>query len=611
MSTDTTAPAFLSKQVTSARRFYLDLKPRATKAVTVGCGSRRATIGAKNPGGRIINASRCHARAGRTALAVRGLVLFAALLFALLLAAPIAAIAAEARPNILFVLTDDQRWDSLGLTGNRVVRTPHLDKLAAEGVFFEQATVASAICTPSRVSYFLGQYERRHGVNFNSGTAVSEAAWRKSYPALLRAAGYFTGYVGKNHTPVGETGYASGVLEKSFDYWFAGHNALGFYPKRRHPVFERAKADTQVEILAEGADEFLRTRAADRPFCLTVAFNLPHAAGTSSMEQRPTDPELYRTTYREQLATHALPRTYVSKADIRSPKLPADLLFTEFRQPSYNYVDTEAALRERQIREYQTITGIDQLIGQLRAQLARLGLAENTVILFASDHGITHGEFGLGGKALNYESCLRIPLVAYDPRTAKQLKTHRSPALVQSVDIAPTMLDLAGLPIPAEMQGQSFRPALAGAAFRGRSHAFAENLWSTYFGNPRCETVRTAEWKYSRYFANDRALLPRTAGEGEGGVISDALTATYAHWLTASIRGEKPVHEELFHLARDPDETTNLAGDPAQGARLQEMRARCQDLVTTLRGGPEAPAPATVRIQGAGRGGKAKKGPDL
>jgi arylsulfatase A-like enzyme len=356
-----------------------------------------------------------------------------------------------------------------------------------------------------------------------------------------------------------------------------------------------------------GAESFLRRRPADRPFCLTVAFNVPHAAGTGSMEQRPSDPELYRTLYRDQLARQRIPRTYVAKPDISAPKLPPNLHFTQYRQSSYNYVDTEAALRERQIREYQTITGIDRLIGQIRAQLASLGVAGNTVIVFASDHGITHGEFGLGGKALNYESCLRIPMIAFDPRTAGRLKTHRSRALVQSVDIAPTLLDLAGLPVPAEMQGQSFRPALAGETFAGRSHAFAENLWSTYFGNPRCETVRTADWKYTRYLVNDRSIFNQTAGQGEGGVISDALAATYARWLTSTIRGERPVYEELFHLAADPDEITNLATDPKHAAVLRELRVRCQQLVTDAKGDAATP-PSTVRVQNtrAGRVGKEK-----
>src|SRR5690606_7436495 len=111
---------------------------------------------------------------------------------------------------------------------------------------------------------------------------------------------------------------------------------------------------------------------------------------------RPEDPELYRTAYREHLDTQPIPNTYVPRAEIRRPKLPPEVLATQYRQKSYDYVNTEASIRERQIREYQTITGIDRLVGAIRADLERLGVAENTVIVFTSDHGITHGEFGLG-----------------------------------------------------------------------------------------------------------------------------------------------------------------------------------------------------------------------
>ena len=527
--------------------------------------------------------------------------------------------AAAPRPNLVFILTDDQRFDSLALTGNQVVKTPNLDRLAAEGTFFPNGTISSAICTPSRVSYFLGQYERKHGVNFNSGTAVSLEAWAQSYPALLRRAGYFTGYIGKNHTPVGPRGYQGGDIEQTFDFWYAGHNALGFYPKPRHPIFQHAKGDTQPEIVAEGALSFLgsgrgfiegamaflKQRPADKPFCLSICYNIPHAAGTSSMEQRPTDPELFRTAYRDRLETQPIPKTYVAKAAIRTPKLPPEVHHAQHRQRSYDYVDTEAALRERQIREYQTITAIDQLVGEIRAQLTRLGVADHTVILFSSDHGITHGEFGLGGKALNYDVCLRVPMIVMDPRTPAAAKGRRSPALIQSVDFAPTMLDLAGVPVPASMQGKSFRAALEGRAFAGRTHAFAENLWSTFFGNPRCESVRTAQWKYIRYFANDRALFGAAGGEGEGGAISDPIAAAYAGWLIATIRGEKPVYEELFHLATDPDEVTNLAGDPKHAATLATMRREAQRLVTEAKGDVNAP-PSTVRVRGGRGAGKGK-----
>jgi arylsulfatase A-like enzyme len=455
-------------------------------------------------------------------------------------------------------------------------------------------------------------------VNFNSGTALSEGAWKKSYPVLLREAGYFTGYIGKNHVPVGPRGYASGVIEKSFDFWYAGHGMLSFYPKRRHPIFNDARAETQVEVLGggaasflepgrdfiAGAEAFLQRRPAEKPFCLTIAFNLPHNAGTSSMEMRPEDPELYRTTYRDQLHSQPIPRTYVARDDVRQPKLPPGVLATQYRQRSYDYVNTEASLRERQIREYQTITGIDRLVGAIRAQLTRIGAAGNTVIVFTSDHGITHGEFGLGGKALNYDACLRVPMVVMDPRVPATARGRRSPALAQSIDIAPTLLDLAGVPAPAGMQGQSLRPALEGRPFTDRKFAFSENLWSTYFGNPRCESVRSAEWKYIRYFATDRTLFSGVGGESEGGTVSPAAAAAYATWLTASIRGEKPVYEELYHLSVDPDEITNLAGDPRHAARLDELRAECQRAVVAAKD-DVASAPDTVRIQTA-RSGKAK-----
>ncbi|SDF24225.1 sulfatase-like hydrolase/transferase [Cellulophaga baltica] len=117
---------------------------------------------------------------------------------------------AQERPNIVFILTDDQSYDLLGCTGNAVVQTPNIDKIAQEGILFTNAHVTSAICTPSRISILLSQYERKHGVNFNSGTSVSDTAWENSYPVILRNSGYYTGWVGKNHAPIGEGGYDSG-----------------------------------------------------------------------------------------------------------------------------------------------------------------------------------------------------------------------------------------------------------------------------------------------------------------------------------------------------------------------------------------------------------------
>lgn len=530
------------------------------------------------------------------------------LLFFALLVSPL--LLSAAPPNLVFILTDDHRADQLGCYGNEILETPHLDRLAAEGTLFENASITSVICTPSRVCFFLGQYERRHGVNFNSGTGVSEAAWASSYPVLLREAGYFTGYVGKNHVPVGAKGYGSGILEASFDYWYAGHGHLGFYPKKRHALLRNAAADTQIEIIEEGAlsfldpdaaflagaEGFLKQRPHGKPFCLSIAFNLPHAAGASTMEQRPSDPELYRTAYRDRLETLPLPRHYLARAEIASPRLPGEVLRTEFRQPSYDYVDTPESLRERRVRQYQTVTGIDRLVGSLRATLDELGLAKNTVIVFTSDHGIMAGEFGLGGKALNYEACLRVPLIVHDPRVPEAAKGQRRDELVLGLDVPSTLLSLADIAAPDSFQGRDLSPLVRGESPAWREAVFAENLWSTYFGNPRIESVRTIDgWKYLRYFENDHSFFTGQEGNTRYGV-TDRTAALYAKWLIASIEGELPVHEELFHLGEDPDETTNLVGAATWAERLMGMRALADRLVKEAKGGDFPPA--TVRLEG-------------
>jgi arylsulfatase A-like enzyme len=500
---------------------------------------------------------------------------------------------ASGKPNIIFILTDDQRADSLGCMGNKIVKTPNIDKLAGDGVLFENASITSAICTPSRCCFFLGQYERKHGVNFNSGTSMARAAWEKSYPILLRKTGYFTGYVGKNHSPIGMGGYKSGMIEKSFDYWYAGHRHLTFYPKQRHKIFNNAKADTQVEVVEEGvtnflesneefmagAEQFLAERPKDKPFCLSVCFNLPHNAGLKTMKMLPEDPEIYKSLYRD--IQMPLPETYLARKDIIKPKIPHVAHQPERRQPGYNYVDQLDTLRERITRYYQAVTGIDMMIGRLRAKLADMRIADDTILIFASDHGIMQGEFGLGGKALNYEQCLHIPMIIYDPRAKQANRGKRRKELVQSIDIAPTIVSMAGLGIPASMQGEDITPLLNGQKVQWRQYAFAENLWSTVFGNPRIESVRSRDYKYIRYFKYDIPVAEDIAHPSEFGAKH---AARYQRYLTASILGEEPVYEELFYLTADPGEEHNLAGDDRYADKLTEMRDKCRQMVKQAKG---------------------------
>lgn len=511
-------------------------------------------------------------------------------------------LAEQKQPNIILVLTDDQSYGMLGVTGNDIVETPNIDELAKQGVLFTNAHVTSAICTPSRVSLLLGQYERKHSVNFNSGTAISEEAWAQSYPVKFRQAGYYTGWIGKNHTPVGPLGYESGIMEKSFDYWYAGNGHIYFYPKRNFAIFREAKSDTQVEIIEEGIDDFLDTnehkferavkfldkRPSNKPFMLSINFNLPHSASTSRMEMLESDDEIYRTKYRDMDIPQ--PGHYVAKADIKTPKLSAELLHAEDRQAGYNYVDTPETNTERYIRQLQAMTGIDRLVGNMRQMLEEQGIADNTVIVFTSDHGLFMGEFGLGGKALCYEQNTHVPLIVYDPR--KQTK-GKSDALVLSIDLAPTMLSLAGIDAPSTMQGEDISNVVYQQKEAKREFVFTENLWSTHFGNPRCEAIQDKQWKYIRYYENnnlsatDKLQIAKQLDIPVNKMlygVHDNQIAVYRHHLEASLAGEPAVFEELYHLAKDPGETTNLASSRKYQRKLQQMRKQWRPMLQIARG---------------------------
>lgn len=511
----------------------------------------------------------------------------------------------QEKPNIVFILTDDQPYNYMGCVGNELAQTPNIDKLASEGVLFTNYHISSAICTPSRVSMFLGQYERKHGVNFNSGTSVSPEAWKHSYPVILRQEGYFTGYIGKNHSPIGEGGYQSKLLEKSFDYWYAASGHLGFYPKERHDIFKNAEHDTQVEIIQEGVDDFfdnneynlkgalhfLNARPKDKPFCLTVCFNLPHDAGTGTMELRPTDDEMYRTLYRDK--DIPLSPLYIAKEDIINPKLPGWLWHVEDRQDSYAYVENPEACKERMIRKMEAMTGIDRLVGKLRDRLQELKLDKNTIIVFTSDHGQFMGEFGLGGKAMCYEICTHVPMIFYNPLISKEHRGIMSNELVQSIDLAPTMVSLAGGIIPDPMQGKDISGILKGEAHKVRDFIFTENLWSTSFGNPRCEAVQDKEWKYIRYYRNDnlsakdQVKLARQLGIDKTKLlygVHDPGIALYRSFIEGPVNGEKPVYEELYHLSLDKNEIVNLVSEAEFSPKLNEMRAVWSDMIKEARG---------------------------
>ncbi len=501
------------------------------------------------------------------------------------------------KPNIIYILDDDHRAELLGCAGHPILKTPNLDQLAQDGVRFSNAFCTSPVCTPSRCSHYLGQWERKHGVNFNSSSSVAPEAWEKSFPMQLKKEGYYLGWVGKNHVPAGDGGYSSGYLESTFDYWYGNHGHSGFYVKelKQGKLYENAFEDTQIEVFEEGVMNFLKPdsdflqscprplpeRPKDQPFCLCLTFNLPHSFGTETMELRETDNKLYVSEYREQADRIPLPSTYVAYEEITTPRIPKDVYSGQYI-PSYNFVKSAEALREREIRMFQSITGIDRMIGKLRETLEQLGLANDTIIVFSTDHGIHFGEHGIGGKCFLYEEDLRIPLIVFDPRLPEELRDRTLDPLALVPDLAPTVLEMAGVQVPATMQGKSLMPWIYGESPEWRDEFFAEQLMDIQ-NYPKSECIRSKEWKYIRYFR--RTEDPAQEGEIYRGTLDD-----YNTFLKTSVQGElEPAYEELYHLSEDPCEEHNLVVDPVYRNTMKHMKNRLSQLLISAKDGWNPP----------------------
>lgn len=436
------------------------------------------------------------------------------------------------RPNLLFIVTDDQRFDMLGVV-NPILHTPNMDRLANEGLRFENAFVTTPICAASRASLLTGAYERTHQFTFGTPPLAADFT-DQSYPTLLREAGYHTGFIGKFGVRTEE-----GATDTMFDT---------FLPLWTDPYFKEQEDGSVRHLTDITADEsiaFLRSTELTRPFALTVSFNAPHADDAD--ERQYIWPEAMDSLY--------------GAAEIPDPPLsdPAffDALPEFLREASLNRIrwywrfDTPEKAREMTRGYYRMISGVDEAIGRILDELESLDMAENTVVFLMGDNGYFLGERGYAGKWLPLDLSIRVPLVVYDPRTEDRLRGSTPSLPVLNVDIAPTLLDLAGIEAPATMQGRSLAPLLAGEGPGDwREDFFVEHL----FENPEIpkhEGVRGERFKYARYFE------------------------------------QAPIYEELYDLLEDPMETQNLSNDPGYRDVLEELRRRTDELRDEY-GGPIA-----------------------
>ncbi|MED5586837.1 MAG: sulfatase [Verrucomicrobiota bacterium] len=436
---------------------------------------------------------------------------------------------APKRPNLVFLMTDNQRRDALGCYANPVIKTPNIDRLAAQGFRFTNAFCTTSICAATRATILTGRHRRSHGYTFEK-PPMTLAAMAQSYPAILKSAGYHTGFVGKIGVRL-----KAGVSEEMFDFFKANQAS-----STRQPYYRKSKEGTLRHLTSINGDhaiDFLRGASATRPFCLSVSFSAPHPEDDNS-EQYIFDhalTDLYRDV--------VIPAPPVSQPR-HFAQLPGFLRVSMSRQRWFRRFDTPDKYQKMMKAMYRMITGVDIQVGRILAEIRKLGLEENTIIIYTSDNGLLAGEHGLTGIWLMYEPSIRLPLIIHDPRQPQAARGKTVPGLALDVDFGPTLLDFAGVEVPDAMQGRSLVPLLKGKVagwpqdfFYG--HYFRPSWLRTNKDNiPSSEGLRSERWKYVHYF------------------------------------DEKPPYEQLFDLKADPHEINNLAGDPGHAETLEILRRR-------------------------------------
>lgn len=479
------------------------------------------------------------------------------------------------RPNIVFLMADDQRADAFGFRGNEHIITPHLDSLAADGVIFNNAYHVAPICMPSRTSVMTGQYLSTHRSGFDRPTnyILTEEELKTSYPVVLRDNGYFTGFIGK-------FGFAVGREEKvinnnyqdenaympihHFDVWNGFPGQGSYFPQegKFNGYENKGNASHLTEFMGDQATVFFqKAKDSGKPFCLSISFKAPHAPFTPSQE------------FREKYESRAVPRMrndspeyYAKLPEVVQEKSRNARWYFGRTEDYYGkklgyrhdwHIEVDSIYQEFIKNYYALISGVDHTVGRLRAELKRLGLDQNTVIIYTSDNGFFAGSKQLMGKALMYEESARAPMIVYDPTLAVSEEMRAEEGLISHVDIAPSILDIAGIEVPKNYPGSSFMPIVHDEKEAIHEAVYGENNYddgyplSSEVENPeqyqsiRSKFVRTPDYKFIRYQENH------------------------------------PVVEHLYKIDEDPLESNDLINDPDYTDIAKELRTMLNDFEKT------------------------------
>ncbi|HEY2930514.1 MAG TPA: sulfatase-like hydrolase/transferase [Acidobacteriota bacterium] len=422
-------------------------------------------------------------------------------------------------PNILFLMADEYRHDALGVAGHKIVKTPNFDRLARQGIRFTRAYTASPVCSPSRACLFTGRYPQIHGVVQNDLPLNPDEV---ALPQLLKRYGYMTGMVGKLHLP------PDGWFDRQWIVNRGIGDVYGDFLKKKMPDFRghpeneavpgtligppRTSLRIGTSVLPENlyeeafeadrAIDFLRAqKGSDQPWFLFLSMLKPHSEFVI--------PEPYATMYRP--ADMPLPATFQPGA-----KMPEDIetRVENKNQQKRKYISDPNLLRAVIAHYYGAVTLVDRQMGRVLDELENLGMSGHTIVVFTADHGNMLGERNHMFKGVMYEGSARVPLLLRAPGKFSQDKVVN--AVLDNTSVMPTLLDLAGIPIPAGLQGKSLAPLLGGDASGWQGMAFSVL---------RDRMVCNGEWK-----------------------------------LIEPLTNRDHVQGELYHLVKDREEQKNLHG---------------------------------------------------
>lgn len=441
--------------------------------------------------------------------------------------------------NVIFILVDDLRYDAMGFLGHPFLKTPHIDAMAKGGVHFENAFVTTSLCSPSRASILTGQFMHNHKVVDNNDLAPKNTIF---FPQYLQKAGYETAFVGKWHM-----GGHSDAPRPGFNHWVSFRGQGHYYsPGKRWTLNVNGKRVPQkgyiTDELTDYSIDWLKKRDSKKPFFLYLSHKAVHARFDPAERHK----NLYSDVKIKEPSTQAnTEENYRGKP-----------MWVKNQRNSWHGVDFpyHSTLNIKEyFRNYcRTLAAVDDSLGRVMKYLKDNGLDENTAVFFMGDNGFLFGEHGLIDKRNAYEESMRVPLLGHCPKLFKA--GSKVEGVVANIDIGPTILDIAGVETPKQMDGKSFLGLATGKmkADQWRKYLLYEYYWEWNFPHtPTMFALRGDRFKFIQY---------------------------HGIWDT----------DELYDLKADPKETNNLIRDPKHAATVKKLRQQLHQVLTES-GGRQVP----------------------